>query len=258
VLQCDEVRLFPLGTAPDEARYAQPLSDGEPWDKALALEWVGKRMLPVYVADLAEAGRIETMLDTEAVDATVHVAIAPYEPRPVSGGFRSIAMARVGEPGTPFLYVLEAWSKAPRFFTEERLGILGIVTEHATDLLHTLKKLGMLVMIDELTGMYNRPYFGRQLDHEIARAYREERPMSLVIESSCSGASCGLRGFPRACAILFCRPFAACARAGRVCVHFERGEAVLEAKEICERLRLKVQNLAVAVRGWTDGKPRCA
>jgi len=265
VLECDDVRLFPLGAAPDEARYAQPLSDGEPWDKALATEWVGKRMLPVYVADLAEAGRIETMLDTEAVDATVHVAIAPYEPRPVPGGFRSVAMARVGEPGTPFLYVLEAWSKAPRFFTEERLGILGIVTEHATDLLHTLKKLGMLVMVDELTGIYNRPYFARQLDHEIARAYREERPMSLVIAdiddfkrvNDTLGYEAGnmiLRELGRTL-VGSVRPFDTVARWGgeEFALILSAETTKLEAKEICERLRHKVENLAVAVPGL-DGR----
>src|SRR5439155_19413894 len=172
ILECDETRLYSLARGFD-TRYAQPVSEGGPWNRTIAENWVGRRALPVYVEDLAKPGYVRVMIDAEAMDATMHVAIAPYEQPSPPDGFRSLAMARVGEPGTPFLYVLEAWSRTPEFFSEERMGLLSVVAEHATDLLVTLKKLGMLVMIDELTGVYNRPYFGRQLDREIARAYRE-------------------------------------------------------------------------------------
>jgi len=259
ILGCDDVRLYPLVPGAEDGRYLQPVSEGEPWERALAEQWIAKRGLPLHVSDVTQPGTVEAMLDTEAMDATVHVAIAPYLPRPVPDGFRSVAMSRVGEPGTPFLFVLEAWSRTPDFFQDERLGILSVVSEHATDLLNTLRKLGMLVMVDELTGIYNRPYFGRQLDHEIARAYREERPMSLVIAdiddfkrvNDTYGYEAGnavLRELSQVLASSV-RPFDTVARWGgeEFALILSAETTKAEAKEICERLRLKVQNLTLAV-----------
>jgi len=265
ILGCDDVRLYPLVRGAEDTRYLQPVSEGEPWERALAEQWIAKRGLPIYVSDLTQSGTVEAMLDTEAMDATVHVAIAPYLPRAVPDGYRSVAMSRVGEPGTTFLFVLEAWSRTPNFFQDERLGILSVVSEHATDLLNTLRKLGMLVMVDELTGIYNRPYFGRQLDHEIARAYREERPMSLVIAdiddfkrvNDTYGYEAGnavLRELSQVLASSV-RPFDTVARWGgeEFALILSAETTKLEAKEICDRLRLKVQNLTLAVPGL-DGK----
>jgi diguanylate cyclase (GGDEF)-like protein len=259
ILECDETRLYSLSRGVDDTRYLQPVSEGEPWNRALADSWVGRRGLPVYVADLTEAGHVKVMVDVEAMDATVHLAVAPYEPRDASGPYRSFGMARVGEPGTPFLFALEAWSRTPNFFTDERLGILTVVAEHATDLLTTMRKLGMLVMIDELTGIYNRPYFGRQLDQEIARAYREDRPMSLVIAdiddfkrlNDHYGYEAGnvvLRELSQILASSL-RPFDTVARWGgeEFGVILSAETTPSEAREICERLRLKVQNLAIVV-----------
>jgi diguanylate cyclase (GGDEF)-like protein len=265
ILECDEVRLFSLSRRPEEARYLQPVSHGEPWNRALAEEWVGRRMLPLYVDDLAEASTVQAVVDAQAMDATVHVSVAPVAPAAPESGFRSMAMVRVGDPGTPFLYVLEAWSRTPRFFHDERIGILGIVAEHATDLLTTLKKLGMLVMVDELTGIYNRPYFGRQLDHEIARAYREERPMSLIIAdiddfkhvNDTFGYEAGnalLRELSQTL-VGSVRPFDTVARWGgeEFALILSAETTKAEAREICERLRLKVQNLTLVVPGL-DGR----
>jgi len=171
----------------------------------------------------------------------------------------------VGEPGSPFLFALEAWSRSPHFFTDERVGILTVVAEHATDLLNTLKKLGMLVMIDELTGVYNRPYFGRQLDHEIARAYREGRPMSLVIVdiddfkrvNDTFGYEAGnvvLRELSQTLASSL-RPFDTVARWGgeEFALILSAETTRAEAREICDRLRAKVQNMAILVPGL-DGR----
>jgi diguanylate cyclase (GGDEF)-like protein len=258
ILECDDTRLYSLARGVD-ARYAQPVSDGEPWNRAIAENWVGKRALPAYIQDLAEPGRVQVMVDAESMDATMHVAVAPYEPRRPPDGFRSLAMARVGEPGTPFLYVLEAWSRTPNFFSDERLGLLNVVADHATDLLVTLKKLGMLVMIDELTGVYNRPYFGRQLDREIARAYREGRPMSLVIGdlddfkklNDLYGYEAGnvvLREVSQTLASSI-RPFDTVARWGgeEFALILSAETSPSEAQDICERLRVRIQNLSMVV-----------
>ena len=259
ILECDDTRLYSLARGLD-TRYAQPVSDGEPWNRALAENWVGKRALPIYLEDLAKPGYVRVMIDAESMDATMHVAVAPFEPRaPQESPFRSVAMARVGEPGSPFLYVLEAWSKTPGFFSDERLGLLNVVAEHATDLLVTLKKLGMLVMIDELTGVYNRPYFGRQLDREIARAYREGRPMSLIIGDLDDFKQLNdLYGYEAGNAVLreisqtlasSVRPFDTVARWGgeEFALILSPETTPTEARDICERLRLKVQNLAIVV-----------
>lgn len=259
ILECDETRLYSLVRGVEDVRYHHPVSEGDPWNRALAETWVAKRGLPVYVPDLSEEGFVEVMVDAEAMDATMHLAVAPYSPRPVPGGFRSLAMARVGEPGSPFLFVLEAWSRTPQFFDPERLGILNVVVEHATDLLTTLRKLGMLVMVDELTGIYNRPYFGRQLSQEIARAYREGRPMALVIAdidnfkrlNDLYGYEAGnvvLRELSQTLASSL-RPFDTVARWGgeEFGIILSPETSREEAREICERLRLKVQNLAFVV-----------
>ena len=258
ILECDDARLYSLSRGVDDARFVQPVSDGEPWNRALAENWIAKRGIPLYVGDVNEAGFVHAMVDAEAMDATMHLAVAPSEPRPDRDGYRSLAMARVGEPGSPFLFALEAWSRSPHFFTDERVGILTVVAEHATDLLNTLKKLGMLVMIDELTGVYNRPYFGRQLDHEIARAYREGRPMSLVIVdiddfkrvNDTFGYEAGnvvLRELSQTLASSL-RPFDTVARWGG-----EEFALILSAETICDRLRAKVQNMASLVPGL-DGR----
>jgi diguanylate cyclase (GGDEF)-like protein len=265
ILECDDARLYSLVRGVDDVRYVQPVSEGEPWNRALAETWVAKRGLPLYVGDVAEAGPVQAMVDAEAMDATMHLTVAPSEARPDARGHRSVAMARVGEPGSPFLFVLEAWSRTPHFFTDERVGILTVVAEHATDLLNTLKKLGMLVMIDELTGVYNRPYFGRQLDHEIARAYREGRPMSLVIAdiddfkrvNDTFGYEAGnivLRELSQTLASSL-RPFDTVARWGgeEFAIILSAETTRGEAREICDRLRLKVQNMAILVPGL-DGR----
>jgi diguanylate cyclase (GGDEF)-like protein len=259
IVECDETRLYSLARGADDVRYHHPVSEGEPWNRTLAETWVGKRGLPLYVPDLAEEGFVEVMVDAEAMDATMHLAVAPHAPRTAPGGFRSLAVTRVGEPGSPYLFALEAWSRTPHFFDAERLGILNVVAEHATDLLVTLKKLGMLVMVDELTGIYNRPYFGRQLSQEIARAYRESRPMALIIAdiddfkrlNDVHGYEAGNTVLRELSATLSSslRPFDTVARWGG-----EEFGIILspettrdEAREICERLRLKVQNLAIVV-----------
>src|SRR5436309_3970193 len=258
ILECDNTRLYSLGRRLD-ARYAQPVSDGEPWNRALAENWVGRRAVPLYIEDLTLPGYARVMIDAESMDATIHVAVAPYDPKGAPEGFRSLAMARVGEPGTPFLFVLEAWSRTPGFFTDERLGLLNVVGEHATDLLVTLQKLGMLVMVDELTGVYNRPYFGRQLDREIARAYREGRPMSLIIGDLDNFKQLNdLFGYEAGNAVLreisqtlasSVRPFDTVARWGgeEFALILSAETTPSEARDICERLRLKIQNLAIVV-----------
>jgi len=235
------------------------VSDGEPWNRALAENWVGRRAVPLYIEDLTLPGYARVMIDAESMDATIHVAVAPYDPKGAPEGFRSLAMARVGEPGTPFLFVLEAWSRTPGFFTDERLGLLNVVGEHATDLLVTLQKLGMLVMVDELTGVYNRPYFGRQLDREIARAYREGRPMSLIIGDLDNFKQLNdLFGYEAGNAVLreisqtlasSVRPFDTVARWGgeEFALILSAETTPSEARDICERLRLKIQNLAIVV-----------
>ncbi len=258
ILECDDTRLYSLAHGFD-TRYAQPVSEGEPWNRTIAENWVGRRALPVYIDDLAQPGYARVMIDAESMDATMHVAIAPYVGQSPPDGFRSLAMARVGEPGTPFLYVLEAWSRTPEFFSDERMGLLNVVAEHATDLLVTLKKLGMLVMIDELTGVYNRPYFGRQLDREIARAYREGRPMSLVIGDLDNFKQLNdLYGYEAGNAVLrevsqtlasSVRPFDTVARWGgeEFALILSAETTPTEARDICERLRLKIENLAIVV-----------
>jgi diguanylate cyclase (GGDEF)-like protein len=259
ILECDDTRLYSLARGLD-TRYAQPVSEGEPWNRALAENWVGRRAVPVYLEDLTRSGFVRIMIDAESMDATMHVAVAPYEPKEgTPSPYRSLAMARVGEPGSPFLYVLEAWSKTPGFFSDERLGLLSVVAEHATDLLVTLKKLGMLVMIDELTGVYNRPYFGRQLDREIARAYREGRPMSLIIGDLDNFKQLNdLYGYEAGNAVLreisqtlasSVRPFDTVARWGgeEFALILSAETTPTEARDICERLRLKIQNLSILV-----------
>src|SRR2546422_7432573 len=88
ILECDNTRLYSLGRRLD-ARYAQPVSDGEPWNRALAENWVGRRAVPLYIEDLTLPGYARVMIDAESMDATIHVAVAPYDPKGAPEGFRS-------------------------------------------------------------------------------------------------------------------------------------------------------------------------
>src|SRR6267154_3432283 len=45
ILECDDTRLYSLSRGLD-TRYAQPVSEGEPWNRALAENWVGRRAVP--------------------------------------------------------------------------------------------------------------------------------------------------------------------------------------------------------------------
>ena len=264
ILECDDARLYPLTRTLEEPRTMEPVSEGDPWNRALAESWVGRRGLPLYVGDVEEGGRVHAMIDAEAMDATMHVAVAPSTRDPIPPGTALARRARVGDPARPALRA-RGLSAEPGFFTDERVGILGVVAELATDLLNTLKKLGMLVMIDELTGVYNRPYFGRQLDHEIARAYRDGRPhvardrrhrrlqereRHLRLRGREHRAA---RAVPDA--VLEPAPFDTVARWGgeEFAIILSAETTRHEAREICERLRIKVQSMAILVPGL-DGR----
>ena len=71
ILECDDTRLYSLAHGFD-TRYAQPVSEGEPWNRTIAENWVGRRALPVYIEDLAQPGYARVMIDAESMDATMH------------------------------------------------------------------------------------------------------------------------------------------------------------------------------------------
>ena len=161
ILQCERVSFWTpaLPTEDRLAHLAELVS--EPYDEPLARDWViGERYL-VMVPDLP------AQIDTRT--GTMEVA------------FQSLAMIPVGTKDLTISGALSAWSSKPHHFDESRQGLLSLLSEVATDLLHRGQILEDLVFVDAGTRVYNRAYFNLQLENEIARAKRDGTSLALAI-----------------------------------------------------------------------------
>jgi diguanylate cyclase (GGDEF)-like protein len=96
-------------------------------------------------------------------------------------GYRSLAVAPILSNEPPIRGAIEAWSRSPRFFTDEKLALLSLLAEQGSGLVQKAARLSKLVFFDPLTQVYNRSYFNVQVGNELARARREGEPLALVI-----------------------------------------------------------------------------
>ena len=96
-------------------------------------------------------------------------------------GYRSLAIAPILSDEPPIRGGIEVWSRSPRFFNDEKLALLSLLAEQGSGLVQKAARLSKLVFFDPLAQVYNRSYFNVQLEHELARARREDEPLALAI-----------------------------------------------------------------------------
>lgn len=160
ILGCDQVRFAPVRLGQRSEAELDPECVAGPYDPYLVQEWVVERNYLIYVPELPVAPRADTF---------------------VPPGMRSLALVRMGDAVAGVRGALQAWSRRPHFFTEEKLGLLSLLSESGTDLLDRAAILGNLVFVDSATKVYNRAYFNIQLENEIARARRDSKSLALAI-----------------------------------------------------------------------------
>ena len=96
-------------------------------------------------------------------------------------GVRSFALAGVfSEDGAPLGH-LEATHPEPRTFGATELALLALLSEFCGAALVRSSRIDKIVFIDPLTSAYNRSYFDRQVENEMARAKRESTSFALCI-----------------------------------------------------------------------------
>ena len=241
ILQCERVSFW-TPSLPTEDRLtllAELVS--EPYDEPLVRDWViGERYL-VILPDLP------AQIDTRT--GTLEVA------------FQSLAMIPVGTKDLTISGALSAWSTKPHHFNESRQGLLSLLSEVATDLLHRGQILEDLVFVDAGTRVYNRAYFNLQLENEIARAKRDGTSLALAIaDLDDFKAVNGRYGYEAGNTVLSdvakvlktgLRPFDSVARWGGEEFGLILSAPVSEedATAVCERLRRSTELSRVAVTG---------
>ena len=240
VLSCERVSFW---APPRTGESPGPLAEivTEVYDEPLARDWVlGERYL-VLLHDLP--ARIDP------ASGTLDVA------------FQSLAMVPLGAPDLTVFGVLHAWSARSHHFSENRLGVLSLLSEVATDLVRRSEILKDLVFVDAGTRVYNRSYFNLQLENEIARTRREGSSLALAIAdiddfrgvNSRYGYEAGNQVLAAAAQVLKSglRPFDSVARWGGEEFALILSSPVSEedAAAVCERLRRTTELLRVAVTG---------
>jgi len=241
ILQCERVSFW-TPALPSEDRLA-PLAElvSDPYDEPLARDWVLGEGYLVLVPDLPAQIDVKT--------GTLDVA------------FQSLAMVPVGATDLPVSGVLHAWSTRARHFNENRQGLLSLISEVATDLIHRGQILEDLVFVDAGTRVYNRAYFNLQLENEIARAKRDGTSLALAIADldDFKGVN-GRYGYEAGNAVLSAvaqvlktglRPFDSVARWGGEEFGLILSAPVSEddATAVCERLRRSTELSRVNVTG---------
>ncbi|MDI6809920.1 MAG: GGDEF domain-containing protein [Candidatus Eisenbacteria bacterium] len=248
ILACDHVAFYPVSKGTGESDIGA-IATQEPFDPEISAEWVIKRDYLIYYPDIAES-------DLAKADSQM-------------AGYRSLAMIKVGLESNGFAGVLEAWSKEARFFDEEKLALLSLVSDYSSSLLESTSKLQEFVFIDSLTGVYNRNFFNIQLDNEIARAQRENNAMAVCIADidnfkqfnssyGYEGANLVLGGIAKLLKRDL-RPFDLIARWGgeEFALLLAPPLTLEDAKAICERLRKAVESEVFLVTGLDAASYKC-
>src|SRR5205085_6319603 len=94
---------------------------------------------------------------------------------------RTVAIVSVLSGGGDRFGVLEVTSPSPRAFARHDLAMIALLADYWAGVLERASRIEKLVFIDPLTSVYNRPYFDRQVQNEMARAQRESSSMALCI-----------------------------------------------------------------------------
>jgi diguanylate cyclase (GGDEF)-like protein len=244
VLGCDRVNFAPGRHGLRSAIDLDPECVSPPYDTYLTDEWVVDRNYLIYIPEIPATGSGRTA---------------------VPSGMRSVAMARLGDQVSGVSGTLQAWSSRPHFFTEDKLGLLSLLSESGTDLVARAAALGNLVFVDSGTKVFNRAYFNIQLENEISRAKREDKSLALVIfdiddfrsVNKQYGYEAGNEVLARVARVLKSgiRPFDSVARWGgeEFAMILTAPIALEDAKNITARLRRAVERHLFSVTGL-EGK----
>jgi len=247
VTGCEKVTFCPSERSKEQLKQIEPMTVGSQPASAYLHEWVIEKGYLLYVADATKTSESAEMVPS------------PY---------LSAAMVRVGSKEHPLCGVIQAWSTKKDFFSEQKLLLLSLVADNCTSLLTKTARLGKLVFVDSLTQVYNRSYFDVQLNNEIARAAREKKCMALCIAdiddfknfNSVFGYEGGNQVLTQVAHILRTgvRPFDSVARWGgeEFAVLLTAPVTEAQAKAICERLRIAIEEASLEIRGLSGSTVR--
>jgi diguanylate cyclase (GGDEF)-like protein len=238
VLGCDSMHFFTVEDHPESDFDALDHSDS-PFVQAIHSAWSARR------------NQIYVVHDRGAED-----------------DWRSAAAIRLGTPGGVSQGILEARSERPRFFNTQRLALLELVAEAGRELLANASRLQQLVFIDSRTQIFNKAFFDIQLEHFLARSRREGRQMVLAIADIDDFKSFNTRfGYQGGDQVLYrvaqilkghVRPFDCVARWGgeEFAILLAPPVELDDARNICDRLRLSIQQTSFVVGDLDDREHR--
>jgi diguanylate cyclase (GGDEF)-like protein len=238
-LRCERVSFWAPPSPPEGPQFEE--FSGDPYDEELARHWVLDQNYLVYLPSLPAQINPET--------------------RELELEFQSLAMVPIGGAQDTVRGVLHAWSTQPFHFNEDRQGLLGLISECATDLLRRSRQLESLVFVDAGTQVYNRTYFRLQLENEIARAKREGHSLALAIAdiddfrgvNTRYGYEAGNQVLATVAGVLKSglRPFDSVARWGgeEFALILTAPVSAQDARAVCERLRRAVELSLMSLTG---------
>ncbi len=87
----------------------------------------------------------------------------------------------IGDETGGWRAVIEVRDSREGFFTEERIGLAVLLSQHFQALLASSVRLQSLIFLDFLTSLYNRPYFEDQLEKHVSIAERRKQSLALCI-----------------------------------------------------------------------------
>ncbi len=208
-------------------------------------------------ASLAARARHDPLHLYYCPDVTRAPGLEPLAQRHV----RAVVFAGVGDSSGASLGHLEVMSDQPDPFRPEDLALLALLADACGGALERAARIEKLVFVDPLTSVFNRAYFDRQVENEMARARRDGAPMALAIADIDNFKNFNTRyGYEAGNHVLVhvsqrlrqaLRPFDTVARWGG-----EEFAVVLTAPvqsddvvTICDRLRASVERHAVSLEG---------
>ncbi|HET7226338.1 MAG TPA: GGDEF domain-containing protein [Candidatus Eisenbacteria bacterium] len=176
-------------------------------------------------------------------------------------GVRAAVLAGVPGGGAEPAGHLEVLANAPDPFRPEDLALVALLADACGGALERAARIEKLVFVDPLTSVYNRAYFDRQLENEMARVRRDGSSMALAIADIDDFKSFNTRyGYEAGNRVLVqvaerlrhaLRPFDTVARWGgeEFAIVLTAPVSADDVRTICERLRTMVEHAGVALEG---------
>lgn len=183
-------------------------------------------------------------------------ALAPLTAR----GIAAVVLAGI-QGSTESLGHLEVLAATPDAFRPEDLALVALLADTCGGALERAARIERLVFVDPLTSVYNRAYFDRQVENEMARVRRDGASMALAIADIDNFKSFNTRyGYEAGNQVLIqvaerlrhaLRPFDTVARWGgeEFAIVLTAPVSAEDVRTICERLRVTVEVNEVPLEG---------